>query len=394
MIAFLLPIASAFAPVLKVQPQDPRHSWVNRRTREISSAEVNVGLVRQLTLNQLLIGWTIWSGGEGAAVLARDAHFDSLLALPLGVLGVLPLIFISRKIERSESGVVADLNLSTNLLVLRLFGSEKQPVLALAASLFLACLTGLVEETTFRGEILPSLAQGNGLAGGVSLSTALFAALHVNPKAPLEGSAPSRRLPRNLAPSLAAGAARGRAEHRGRSGATFALLYVMSGNLAVPILAHSLYDCYTFYGTHLEIQLECTFLGPSSSVAGQMEYAKAQALMPSLPGSSGAAWRQRRGEAFLQSAAESAPALPAASPPLSLLPPHPAPACTGVVSRKELRIALYSYGVRLSGGESAAVLRAADADESGGVDFSEFLEFVGPSGDAAAAIKRALLGVR
>ena len=282
--ACLLPIASAFAPSLKVQPQDPRHSWVNRRTREISSAEVNVGLVRQLTLNQLLIGWTIWSGGEGAAVLARDAHFDSLLALPLGVLGVLPLIFISRKIERSESGVVADLNLSTNLLVLRLFGSEKQPVLALAASLFLACLTGLVEETTFRGEILPSLAQGNGLAGGAALSTALFAALHVNPKAPLEGKAPSRRLPRNLAPSLAAGAARGRAEHRGRSGhlcasavhwrrplrcrassaasghrrspptgATFALLYVMSGNLAVPILAHSLYDCYTFYGTHLEV---------------------------------------------------------------------------------------------------------------------------------------------
>ena len=205
--ACLLPIASAFAPSLKVQPQDPRHSWVNRRTREISSAEVNVGLVRQLTLNQLLIGWTIWSGGEGAAVLARDAHFDSLLALPLGVLGVLPLIFISRKIERSESGVVADLNLSTNLLVLRLFGSEKQPVLALAASLFLACLTGLVEETTFRGEILPSLAQGNGLAGGAALSTALFAALHVNPKAPLEGKAPSRRLPRNLAPSLAAGAA-------------------------------------------------------------------------------------------------------------------------------------------------------------------------------------------
>ena len=37
------------------------------------------------------------------------------------------------------------------------------------------------------------------------------------------------------------------------TGATFALLYVMSGNLAVPILAHSLYDCYTFYGTHLEV---------------------------------------------------------------------------------------------------------------------------------------------
>lgn len=64
-------------------------------------------------------------------------------------------------------------------------------------------------------------------------------------------------------------------------------------------------------------------------VAGQMEYAKAQALMPSLPGSSGAAWRQRRGEAFLQSAAESfylmdtnrdGTALPPSLPPL---PPSP-----------------------------------------------------------------------
>ena len=81
--ACLLPIASAFAPALKVQPQDPRHSWVNRRTREISSAEVNVGLVRQLTLNQLLIGWTIWSGGEGAAVqvliLVFQKHLHMLI---------------------------------------------------------------------------------------------------------------------------------------------------------------------------------------------------------------------------------------------------------------------------------------------------------------------------
>ena len=124
-----------------------------------------------------------------------------------------------------------------------------------------------------------------------------------------------------------------------------------------------------------------------------MEYAKAQALMAAgrgVPAVGGGVVLPHGHEPRRHSA----PALPAASPPLSLLPPHPAPACTGVVSRKELRIALYSYGVRLSGGESAAVLRAADADESGGVDFSEFLEFVGPSGDAAAAIKRALLGVR
>ena len=66
----------------------------------------------------------------------------------------------------------------------------------------------------------------------------------------------------------------------------------------------------------------------------------------------------------------------------------------GTVSRAELRVALYSYGIKLSAPQSAAVASAADTDASGGIDFDEFLTFVGPEGDAAEAIKRSLLGVR
>ena len=144
--------------------------------------------IAQLAANQALIGYSIWTGGVGADVLSRDANF--LEALGLGVVGSLPLLFLSQKIERSESPLVGTLNLSTEITMLRIFGSEPRPTLALAVSLFLACLTGLVEEVTFRGEALPVLAQwsvdhlgvGNGIPWGTALSTLLFAALHVNPK--------------------------------------------------------------------------------------------------------------------------------------------------------------------------------------------------------------------
>ena len=73
-----------------------------------------------------------------------------------------------------------------------------QPLVALAVSLVLACVTGVTEETIFRGELLPTLGQwasnNVGVAEGLpstlagwGLSTALFAALHVNPKGLLQG---------------------------------------------------------------------------------------------------------------------------------------------------------------------------------------------------------------
>ena len=314
---------------------------------------LNLSLVRQTLLNQILIGFTIWTGGAGAQALARSAHFDTTSVL-LGMAGFVPLFLLSRQIETSESSVVADLNLSTNMVVLRLFGDTPQPLVAFAVSALLAVVTGLVEETTFRGQLLPALStRWSSLAVGFVLSTLLFAALHVNPLSLFKGGEGFKDALVLITYQLV-------------TGSIFAALFVLTNNLAVPIVAHILYDCYVFCAAHLQ-------------VTTQMEYARNESLMPVAPSGTEAKWRKKRGEKFLLGARESFYLADANR--------------DGVLSREEVRIALYSYGIRLTADESARVTQAADTDQSGTVSFAEFLEFVGPSGNPAKAIKSSLLGV-
>lgn len=324
---------------------------------------VNLSLVRQTLLNQGLIGITIWTGGNGYQVLQNQAHIlnndgsISTSVLLMALLGVLPLIFFSRQIETSEAPAVADLNISTNMLVLRLFGDQSQPITALFVSLLLASVTGLVEETTFRGQVLPQIKHyfNDNLPIGFLLSTLLFAILHINPIALIRGGIEGIQDAIVLV------------LYQLVTGAWFATLYILSGNLAVSIITHSFFDTYVFFGTHL-------------IVSSQMEYARNQAIMPVASNSNlEAKWQQKRGERFVLGARET----------FYLADSNR----DGVLSREELRIALYSYGIRLTTEESATVTRAADIDKSGTIDFGEFLEFVGPTGSAGKAIKTSLLGV-
>jgi Ca2+-binding EF-hand superfamily protein len=64
----------------------------------------------------------------------------------------------------------------------------------------------------------------------------------------------------------------------------------------------------------------------------------------------------------------------------------------GVISRKELRVALNSYGMNRSKMESEAITRDANLDMSGEIDLEEFLEYIGPSGSPEKAAKNSLLG--
>ena len=312
---------------------------------------LNLSLFRQTLFSQIFIGWTIWTGGVGAQVLQQRAHFDTA-ALALAAVCVLPLIYFSRVVETSESPVVADLNLSTNMLVLRLFGDMPQPILAFAVSALLSGITGLVEETTFRGVLLPELAQSNGLPAALALSTLIFAALHVNPIGLFRGGQQGLK---DTATLIA---------YQLVTGSWFAIVYLATNNLAVPVLTHGFFDFYVFFATHL-------------MVTGQMKYARERALMPVATGSVEAKWRQARGDDFLLMARET----------YYLADTNK----DGVLSREELRIALYSYGIQLSAGESEVVTQAADRDASGTIDFGEFLDFVGPTGSPGKAIKSSLL---
>lgn len=353
-------------------PTSKRTSSIQLSANDNDTEEVpiNTSLIRQLVFNQGLIGYSIWTKGLGYEVLTRDAdfHFLSTSFLPLAILGVLPLLALSQTIETSESPLVSTLNLSTDMQMLRIFGPKPRPIVAAIVSLFLAGLTGLVEEVTFRGEILPTLTQWSTLPGnlpfpveqtqgiyyGVALSTFIFAALHVNPEGFFKGRAAATDAGILLALQLC-------------TGATFAGLYLATGNLAVPIVSHALYDFYTFYKTHLV-------------VTTQMEYAVRNLEMDASPSAIEEKWIDMRGDTFVREARQT----------FYLMDTNR----DGTVSREELRVALYSYGISLSKGESEVVLEKADADGSGEIDFEEFLGFMGTEGSTAKAIKGSLLGVR
>lgn len=333
-----------------------------------ASSNINRSLIRQLVVNQALIGYTIWTKGLGYNVLSSSATIPPYplinFLLPI-VLGAVPLLLLSALIESSESPLVSTLNLSTDMQMMRIFGPKPKPVIALVISLFLAALTGLVEETTFRGEMLPSLAQWATTAGnlpfnvpvdqgvfyGTVLSTVVFAALHVNPQSVLQ-------TPKDAAVLFLLQCC---------TGGTFALLYVLTGNLAVPIVVHTIYDLYTFYKTHLV-------------VTTQLEYANANSSEGGLPeGGIEERWAQIRGADFVQEARQT----------FYLMDTDR----DGVVSREELRIGMYSYGLDMSRGESQSVLEIADVDGSGQIDFDEFLGFMAPEGSTKKAIKGSLLGI-
>jgi membrane protease YdiL (CAAX protease family) len=317
---------------------------------------INLGLIGQNIANQALIGSTIWTGGPGYQILTQGAHFGPFGVL-LGIAGVVPLLALSRQIETSESYLVSGLNLSTNMAVLRLFGPTPQPVLALLVSALLAGLTGVVEEVTFRGQLIPFFAnrfgEGDIFIGAV-LATFLFAVLHTNPLSFLKGGEAFLDNAVLLALQVV-------------NGAVFAVLYLATGNLAVPIVAHALYDFYTFYKTHMV------------DVAGQMEYAEQQKDMPAVSNPKlEKRWLDERGQEFVHGVKQT----------FYLMDTNR----DGVLSRKELRVALFSYGINLSPEQSVQVAEEADVDGSGAIDLDEFLDYVGPTGSAGKAVRNTLFG--
>ena len=148
---------------------------------------LNLSLVCQMLLNQILIGSTIWMGGVGAQALARSAHFDTTSVL-LGMASFVSLFFLSHQIETNELSAAANLNLSTNMVVLHLFRDTPQQLVAFVVSTLLPIVTGLMQKTTFQGQLLPALStRRSSLPIGFVISTLLFALLHVNPPSLFRG---------------------------------------------------------------------------------------------------------------------------------------------------------------------------------------------------------------
>jgi len=338
----------------KDQRQQQQHSQSPDASGDID--RVNYGMILTNIANQVLIGSTIWIGGQGYQVLTSNANFD-VGAVILAIVGFLPLYGLSSFIESSEWYGVSGLNLSTNMAVLRMFGSTPKPIQAVVLSAAMAVLTGIVEETTFRGQSLTFFANNVGdgsILTGAVLSTLLFAFLHTNPTSFFKGGDETAD---NIVLFT----------FQCLTGTIFCLLYLLTGNLAVPIITHALYDFYTFVKVHFV------------DVAGQMEYAKEQSIMPKYNNIAAAKkWSNERGADFIKGVQQS----------FYLMDTNR----DGVLSRKELRVALFSYGINLSQVQSQEVLQRADTDRQGDIDLDEFLAFVGPTGSARKAVRNTLFG--
>lgn len=325
--------------------------------RTMSNGEGQV--LRQLVGNQLLIGIPIWSGGFGAQALANDLHFDNLLAAVLGLSGGLALVALGSFIEKSDASIFTDLNVATKLTVLRLFGTKPRPIVAFMIGVALCALTGVVEETIFRGSILPSIAQWavdnslakslqDGVPFGLLGSTLLFGLGHISPVLSFDTLV-------LFCLQLA-------------TGFSFGFLFVLTGNLASPIIAHFLYDLYTLYETHL-------------SVTDQIAYAES-ADMP--VGASESKWRSLKGDEFVDLARQA----------YFLTDTNR----DGQISPSELRMAFFSMGLKVDEEQTKSAFERADLDGSGEIDFDEYLDFLanseGEATEVAKRIKLSLLGVR
>uniref|UniRef100_A0A7S4B6P6 EF-hand domain-containing protein n=1 Tax=Chrysotila carterae TaxID=13221 RepID=A0A7S4B6P6_CHRCT len=332
----------------------------NKPSSPPSAPFLNKRLFAQLVLSQLTIGGfaNIQSNGATWATLVQNSHFGSPAALALGVAAALPLIGLGRVIEESDSEDLASINLSTDLIAYSLFGKNTQPAFALAASAFMCTLTGVVEETVFRGQVMPNLfnwlaannwvdSAAQGLAFAGVLSSVLFAAGHLNFGGGLR--------------NLVSAEARTLFTLQFFNGLTFATLYGLTGDLTAPIIAHALYDLSALYGTHLR-------------VTKQLSYAEEQAGgRPKTP-------------------------MDAARRTFYLMDRNK----DGFVSPRELRIGLYFFGIIPPRSFSDKLFGNVDIDGDGRISEREFLRQLksnvedGKSPEEAAgnAMKRSVLGVQ
>ena len=143
---------------------------------------LNKNMLRSIVINQLVVGYSIWIlNGDGRQLLAAT-QFDPV-SLGIGVVGGAAVVAVGRYIEKSPNPLFAELNLSTNMLVLRLFGPRPQPIVAGVVSLAIATLVALTEETVFRGVVTSRLAENLGALPGAGCAILLFALGHINPLA-------------------------------------------------------------------------------------------------------------------------------------------------------------------------------------------------------------------
>jgi membrane protease YdiL (CAAX protease family) len=143
-----------------------------------------------------------------------------------GALWVVPLGVCAYVLDLAEERVSAlqDVTKATQRSVLALLGGKWKPIIAVATASALGLAAGIGEEMLFRGVLQYELATRFGEFASVTVTSIIFGALHA--VTPLYA----------LLASLAS--------------VYFGWLYTSSGNLAVPIATHTLYDAVALLYCH------------------------------------------------------------------------------------------------------------------------------------------------
>jgi uncharacterized protein len=167
-------------------------------------------LVLGAALAALVLGTPSFGLGPGFVLSFSAIKLGVLYTLPLGVLAFL-LDIVEDKFPSLQ-----DVTKATNRSVLALLGGSFKPVMALLAAIALGMAAGVGEEMLFRGVLQFELGRRFGSVTAVTVASVIFGALHA------------------VTPMYAFLAS--------LAGIYFGWLYLMSGNLAVPIITHAVYD--------------------------------------------------------------------------------------------------------------------------------------------------------
>lgn len=156
--------------------------------------------------------------GPGVVFGWKSVGYGTLMTLPLGAL--------AWALDNIEENVPAlkDVTTATQRSVLALMGSTFKPKLGLLVAVALGIAAGLGEEMLFRGVLQYELIGRLGNVGAVGLSSVIFGLLHA--------VTPVYALLATLASVY------------------FGFIYLDTGNLAVPIVTHALYDVVALMYAH------------------------------------------------------------------------------------------------------------------------------------------------
>jgi len=251
------------------------------------SSAINRPLIRALIQNQILIlslatvvcGIVLIStqGFDALSHLSEIAHWDGGAIVPpgyppivVGIAGAMPLLAISSWVENSDSRSFANINFSTIVMAMTLFGRRKAPpneflpdnlkgknipttkvIDAAYQSFVLSLVTGICEETVFRLQVaaLFSVLSGGNVEISLLGQAALFGLGHSQTGTPFTENA--------IVVGLQC-----------VNGIGFGLIYLTAGGDIIScIVAHAVYDFVTFFKTWMDAN-------------AQVEYAESMYLEP------------------------------------------------------------------------------------------------------------------